>query len=171
LEKKNERKSTLMKIPWRWILNRQRNFIEIDGVGQRPGTCIPIHVEPALHWFIKNSISLTPGCCGNISSSAVNPESGHGLPEYVDWDRLQHRGAAYLERLGANFFQSLPPSSLPRSNKLVEVAKALSLKSRLLVPRWFQPRAPLIAEADKLLDVIAGLKADGVSVDKLCLTA
>jgi ribose transport system ATP-binding protein len=47
--------------------------------------------------------------------------------------------------------------------QIVEIAKALSLRSRLVI--LDEPTSSLpLAETDKLLEVIAGLKADGISV-------
>ena len=47
--------------------------------------------------------------------------------------------------------------------QIVEIAKALSLRSRLVI--LDEPTSSLpIAETEKLLEVIAGLKADGISV-------
>ena len=47
--------------------------------------------------------------------------------------------------------------------QIVEIAKALSLQSRLVI--LDEPTSSLpIAETEKLLEVIAGLKAHGISV-------
>ena len=88
----------------------------------------------------------------------------HGWLNIIDRDRLHAEVQPFLDRLGANFSPSTPVSRLSLAQRqMVEVAKALSLKSRLVI--LDEPTSSLpIAEADKLLDVIDGLKADGISV-------
>ncbi len=87
-----------------------------------------------------------------------------GWLNIIDRERLHAEVQPYLDRLGANFSASTTVSRLSLAQRqLVEVAKALSLKSRLVI--LDEPTSSLpIAEADKLLAVIEGLKADGISV-------
>ena len=88
----------------------------------------------------------------------------HGWFNIVDREKLYAEVQPYLTRLGANFTAATPVSRLSLAQRqMVEVAKALSLKSRLVI--LDEPTSSLpIAEADRLLEVIAGLKADGISV-------
>ena len=69
-----------------------------------------------------------------------------------------------LERLGCDFGPDTMVESLSLAQRqLVEIAKALSLQARLVI--MDEPTSSLtIAETERLLRVIAGLKADGVSV-------
>ena len=87
-----------------------------------------------------------------------------GWLNIIDREKLYAEVQPYLNRLGANFTASTPISGLSLAQRqIVEVAKALSLKSRLVI--LDEPTSSLpMAEAEKLLDVVAGLKVDGISV-------
>ena len=88
----------------------------------------------------------------------------YGWLSIIDSEKLHAKVQPYLDRLGANFAATTPVSRLSLAQRqMVEVAKALSLKSRLVI--LDEPTSSLpVAEADKLLDVVAALKADGISV-------
>ena len=77
---------------------------------------------------------------------------------------LRQRVQPLLERLGCDFGPDTLVESLSLAQRqLVEIAKALSLEARLVI--MDEPTSSLtIAETERLLRVIAGLKADGVSV-------
>jgi len=87
-----------------------------------------------------------------------------GFLKLVDNAALHQRVKPFLDRLGCDFG---PDSMVDRlslaQRQLVEIVKALSLNARLVI--MDEPTSSLtIAETDRLLRVIAGLKADGVSV-------
>jgi len=86
------------------------------------------------------------------------------LLRLVDNDKLHRRVRPLLDRLGCDFGADTMVDRLsPAQQQLVEIAKALSLNARLVI--MDEPTSSLtIAETDRLLRVIAGLKADGVSV-------
>jgi ribose transport system ATP-binding protein len=87
-----------------------------------------------------------------------------GPLRFVDDRELNRRSEPLLAQLGADFTADTPVSSLSLAQKqLVEVAKALSLKARLVI--MDEPTSSLTAsETEKLLAVIARLKAQGVAV-------
>jgi ribose transport system ATP-binding protein len=70
----------------------------------------------------------------------------------------------YLDRLGCDFGADAMVENLSLAQRqLVEVAKALSLDARVVI--MDEPTSSLtIAETERLLRVIASLKADGVSI-------
>jgi ribose transport system ATP-binding protein len=72
--------------------------------------------------------------------------------------------APYLARLGASFAADTPVSRLSLAQQqMVEIAKALTMNARLVI--LDEPTSSLpLSETEKLLDVIAGLKAEGIAV-------
>ena len=154
-------KSTLMKILG-GVTAPDSGSIEIDGaehtglsVFESMGTGIAL-VHQELNLFDNLDVAA------NVFIGR-EPRK-HGWLNVIDREKLHAEVQPYLNRLGANFTASTPVSRLSLAQRqIVEVAKALSLKSRLVI--LDEPTSSLpIAEADKLLNVIAGLKADGISV-------
>jgi len=82
----------------------------------------------------------------------------------VDRAALDRLAAPLLAQLGADFGADAPVAGLSLAQKqLVEIAKALSLRARLVI--MDEPTSSLTAsETERLLAVVARLKADGVSV-------
>ncbi len=87
-----------------------------------------------------------------------------GLLKLVDRKRLHDLTRPYLEALGVDFAPDTLVSELSIAQRqLLEIAKALSLNSRLVI--MDEPTSSLtLAETDRLMQVIADLKAKGVSV-------
>lgn len=87
-----------------------------------------------------------------------------GFLKLVDTRALRRRVQPLLERLGCDFGPDALVEELSLAQRqLVEIAKALSLEARLVI--MDEPTSSLtLAETDRLLRVIAGLRADGVSV-------
>jgi ribose transport system ATP-binding protein len=87
-----------------------------------------------------------------------------GFLALVDVRRLHERVAPLLRRLGADFTPATPVADLSLAQRqLVEIAKALSLDARLVI--MDEPTSSLTAsETARLLDVIADLKSNRVSV-------
>jgi ribose transport system ATP-binding protein len=89
------------------------------------------------------------------------PLRGGGL---IDWQKMR----AQVEELLAPFNLALDPRAIiqsigPAYQQVVEIAKALSLKSAILV--MDEPTAPLTgSEVDRLFEIIRNLKASGVSI-------
>jgi ribose transport system ATP-binding protein len=87
-----------------------------------------------------------------------------GWMKLVDTQAMQRRVRPLLERLGCDFNAGALVEDLSLAQRqLVEIVKALSLDARLVI--MDEPSSSLtITETERLLRVIAGLKADGVSV-------
>jgi ribose transport system ATP-binding protein len=91
------------------------------------------------------------------------PKTG-GWLRLVDRQRQRAMTAPLLKRVGANFPPETPVASLSLAQRqLVEIAKALSVDARLVI--LDEPTSSLpVAETEKLLEVIASLKAQGIAV-------
>jgi ribose transport system ATP-binding protein len=87
-----------------------------------------------------------------------------GLLHLVDTAAMLARTKPLLERLGADFEPDTPVSDLSLAQRqLVEIAKALSLGAQIVI--MDEPTSSLtLTETNRLLQVIAELKDDGVSV-------
>jgi ribose transport system ATP-binding protein len=87
-----------------------------------------------------------------------------GWMKLVDTPAMRRRVQPLLDRLGCDFGADAAVERLSLAQRqLVEIAKALSLDARLVI--MDEPTSSLtIAETERLLRVIAGLKADGVGV-------
>ena len=83
---------------------------------------------------------------------------------FIDSEKLHMMVQPHLDRLGANFSSFTPVAKLSLAQRqMVEIAKALSLNSRLVI--LDEPTSSLpIAESEKLLRVVTGLKANGIAV-------
>jgi ribose transport system ATP-binding protein len=82
----------------------------------------------------------------------------------IDRKRLNVDTEVYLKRLGLDVRPRTPLRELPiAQQQMVEIAKALSLKARILI--MDEPTSSLtLTETDRLLDVIKDLRSQGVSI-------
>ena len=82
----------------------------------------------------------------------------------IDRGRLRDRVAPLLVRLGADFGPDTPVQGLTIAQRqLVEIAKALSVDARIII--MDEPTSSLsLQETERLLQVVAELRANGVSV-------
>jgi ribose transport system ATP-binding protein len=87
-----------------------------------------------------------------------------GFLKLVDTQALRRRVQPLLARLGCDFGPDAMVEDLSLAQRqLVEIAKALSLDARVVI--MDEPTSSLtLSETERLLRVIAGLKADGVGV-------
>src|ERR1700760_8130 len=87
-----------------------------------------------------------------------------GPLKLVDNAEMRARVTPLLERLGADFTPSTPVEDLSIAERqMVEIAKALSIDARVII--MDEPTSSLtISETERLLEVIADLKAHGISV-------
>jgi ribose transport system ATP-binding protein len=87
-----------------------------------------------------------------------------GLLQLVDRKRLRELAEPLLAKLGADFGPDAPVAGLTLAQmQLVEIAKALSLDARIVI--MDEPTSSLtVTETERLLRVIANLKATGVGV-------
>jgi ribose transport system ATP-binding protein len=87
-----------------------------------------------------------------------------GLLRFVDSRRMERDVRPILDLLGADFGPTTPVASLSIAQRqILEIAKALSLKSKAVV--LDEPTSSLtLAETSRLLRVVRSLKESGVSV-------
>jgi ribose transport system ATP-binding protein len=154
-------KSTLMKILG-GVIAPDRGTIILDGVDHNRLT-----VENSIGSgiaFVHQELNLFD----NLDVAAniyLGREPLKGGPlRLVDRARLRAMVAPLLKRVGANFSAHAQVASLSLAQQqMVEIAKALSINARLVI--LDEPTSSLpIAETEKLLGVIASLKASGISV-------
>ena len=87
-----------------------------------------------------------------------------GFLKLIDRKKLHDQTRPFLDVLGVDFRPDTPVAELSIAQRqLLEIAKALSLNSRLVI--MDEPTSSLtLSETDRLMRVIADLKAHGVSV-------
>ena len=154
-------KSTLMRVLG-GVVEPSGGLIRIDGVERRSLTVADaIKVGIA---FVHQELNLFDNLdvAGNVY---IGREPVHGGPlKLIDRKRLHAQVRPLLERLGADFGPDTPLAELSLAQRqLVEIIKALSLDARLVI--MDEPTSSLtLTETARLMRVIAGLKADGVSI-------
>jgi ribose transport system ATP-binding protein len=154
-------KSTLMKILG-GVIEPDQGTIEIDGVTHASFSVAQSMTAGIA--FVHQELNLFDNLDVAANVYIGREPTKYGFLRLVDQDKLHRTVRPFLDRLGAAFSPSTPVSRLSLAQQqLVEIAKALSLKSRLVI--LDEPTSSLpIAETDRLLEVIAGLKAHGISV-------
>jgi ribose transport system ATP-binding protein len=154
-------KSTLMKILG-GVIAPDSGTITVDGAGHAALSVAESNAAGIA--FVHQELNLFENLdvAGNVYIGR-EPRRG-GWLQLVDRGRQRAMTAPLLKRVGANF----PPDTLVANlslaqRQLVEIAKALSVDARLVI--LDEPTSSLpVAETEKLLEVIAGLKSDGISV-------
>jgi ribose transport system ATP-binding protein len=154
-------KSTLMKILG-GVTAPDRGTIEIDGEPHEALT-----VSGSMHAgiaFVHQELNLFDNLDVAANIYIGREPSKCGPLRILDTDRLHATVQPLLDRLGAVFSPSAAVSGLSLAQRqMVEIAKALSFNSRLLI--LDEPTSSLpIAETSKLLEIIASLKAQGIAV-------
>ncbi|HZP21048.1 MAG TPA: sugar ABC transporter ATP-binding protein [Bauldia sp.] len=154
-------KSTLMKILG-GVVEPDQGTIEIDGVEHKALT-VSQSINAGIA-FVHQELNLFDNLSVAANVYIGREPTKFGFLQLVDTDKLFETVQPYLDRLGATFSPDTPVSRLSLAQQqMVEIAKALSLKSRLVI--LDEPTSSLpIAETERLLEVIAGLKAQGISV-------
>ena len=154
-------KSTLMKILG-GVTAPDTGSIEIDGV-QHPALTVAQSMQAGIA-FVHQELNLFDNLdvAGNIYIGREPRRFGH--LQLLDEKRLHAEVQPFLDRLGATFSPATPVAELSLAQQqMVEIAKALSRDSRLVI--LDEPTSSLpLAETEKLLEVIAGLKAQGIAV-------
>lgn len=94
----------------------------------------------------------------------IGQEITTGPLRLVDTKAMEAAVQPILDRLGTTFAAGTPVSDLSLAEcQLLEIAKALSHESRIVI--MDEPTSSLtISESNKLLSIIADLKADGIAV-------
>ena len=153
-------KSTLMKILG-GVTSPDCGRIEIDGV-TRASLTVSDSMDAGIA-FVHQELNLFDNLDVAANIFIGREPTKCGALRLVDTERLHAMVQPYLDRLGANFSASAAVSGLSLAQRqMVEIAKALSLNSRLVI--LDEPTSSLpISETDKLLKVIAGLKAQGIA--------
>ena len=154
-------KSTMMKILG-GVVKPDRGTITIDGIPHDALT-VAGSIRAGIA-FVHQELNLFDNL--DVAANVYigrEPRRG-GVLQLIDTDKLRTTVQPYLDRLGANFSPATPVSELSLAQQqMVEIAKALSFNSRLVI--LDEPTSSLpIAETEKLLQVIRGLKAEGISV-------
>lgn len=154
-------KSTLLKILG-GVIAPDGGSIEIDGVPHKELSVVSSMASGIA--LVHQELNLFDNL--DVASNVFigREPRKHGWLHMIDGVKLHAEVQPFLDRLGANFSSSELVSRLSLAQRqIVEVAKALSLKSKLLI--LDEPTSSLpIAEADRLLSVIATLKANGMSM-------
>jgi len=154
-------KSTLMKILG-GVAAPSEGSIRIDG-GERQAMTVADATRAGIA-FVHQELNLFD----NLDVAAnvfIGREPRYGGPlGLIDTRLLHDKVTPLLRRLGADFGAATPVANLSLAQRqLVEIAKALSLDARLVI--MDEPTSSLTAsETARLLEVIADLKANGVSI-------
>jgi ribose transport system ATP-binding protein len=154
-------KSTLMKI-LSGVVAPSAGQLHVDGVAHQRLT-----VAQAMTAGIA-FVHQEPNLFDNLDVAAnvlIGREPCHGgWLRLVDNHQQAKQVKPLLDLLGVDFQPNTPVASLSIAQRqLVEIARALSLRSRLLV--LDEPTSSLtLTETRRLLQVIQSLRADGVSV-------
>jgi ribose transport system ATP-binding protein len=154
-------KSTLMKILG-GVTTPDRGTVEIDGVPHE-GLTVSQSMNAGIA-FVHQELNLFDNLDVAANVLIGREPRKFGLLNIVDGKKLHAMVQPYLDQLGANFSSSTAVSRLSLAQRqIVEIAKALSLNARLVI--LDEPTSSLpIAETEKLLKVIAALKARGIAV-------
>ena len=154
-------KSTLMKILG-GVTQPDDGTIEIDGVPSS-GLSVAGSMRAGIA-FVHQELNLFDNLDVAANVYIGREPRRFGMLKLVDEDRMRADVAPLLKRLGANFAPDTPVATLSLAQQqLVEIAKALSVDARLVI--LDEPTSSLpLAETDRLLEVIAALKAEGIAV-------
>lgn len=154
-------KSTLMKILG-GVTAPDRGTIEIDGK-QHASLSVATSMGAGIA-FVHQELNLFDNLDVAANVFIGREPTKYGFLKLVDGERLHQIVRPLLARLGASFSPSDSVASLSLAQQqLVEITKALSLNSRLVI--LDEPTSSLpIAETGKLLKVITNLKQQGIAV-------
>jgi ribose transport system ATP-binding protein len=154
-------KSTLMKVLG-GVVAPNSGTIVIDGVPHEALT-VAQSMQAGIA-FVHQELNLFENL--DVAANVFigrEPLQG-GLLRLVDRARLNRLVEPLLKRLNVDFGPGTPVAELSIAQRqMVEIAKALSLDARLII--MDEPTSSLtLAETERLLGVVAELKAQGVSV-------
>ena len=153
-------KSTLMKVLG-GVTAPTTGTIRVDGA-ERTSMTVADAIAAGIA-FVHQELNLFD----NLDAAAnvfIGREPVTGPLRLVDRRRMAAEAEPLFRRLGADFGPDTPVSRLSLAQQqLLEIAKALSLDSRVVI--MDEPTSSLtLSETARLLKVIADLKASGVSV-------
>ncbi len=154
-------KSTLMKILG-GVVRPDRGTIRVDGIDHEMLT-----VEGSMNAgiaFVHQELNLFENLDVAANVFLGREPLRAGPLKLVDRAKLRGMVTSLLKRVGANFSPDMPVSKLSLAQQqMVEIAKALSIRARLVI--LDEPTSSLpLPETEKLLGVINGLRSEGISV-------
>jgi ribose transport system ATP-binding protein len=154
-------KSTLMKILG-GVTAPDRGTIEIDGTPHEALT-VAASMSAGIA-FDQQELNLFDNLDVAANVYVGREPLRGGFLRLVDTARLNATVQPLLDRLGAPFSPTTPVSRLSLAQQqMVEIARALSVNARLVI--LDEPTSSLpLTETARLLDVIRGLKAEGIAV-------
>ena len=154
-------KSTLMRVLG-GVVEPSGGTIRVDGA-ERSALTVAEAIAAGIA-FVHQELNLFDNLDG-AGNVFIGREPVHGGPlRLIDRKALYARTQPLLDRLGTDFAPDALLANLSLAQRqLVEIMKALSLEARLVI--MDEPTSSLtLSETDRLMRVIAGLKADGVSI-------
>lgn len=154
-------KSTLMKILG-GVVRPTAGALTIDGVA-RPDLNVPASIAAGIA-FVHQELNLLENLDVAANVFMGREALRFGFLRLVDDKLARAKTRKLLDRLGADFKPETMVAELSIAQRqLVEIAKALSLDARLVI--MDEPTSSLtLTETERLLRLIAELKASGVSV-------
>ncbi len=154
-------KSTLMKVLG-GVVAPSSGTIELDGEPS-PSLTVARSMAGGIA-FVHQELNLFDNLTVAANVFIGREPLRGGLLRLTDEAELVRRTQPLLDQLGADFDARTPVSSLSIAQmQLVEIAKALSMKARLVI--MDEPTSSLTAsETERLIAVVETLRAGGVSV-------
>jgi ribose transport system ATP-binding protein len=152
-------KSTLMKILSGAYTADPGGLVLIDGETVTLGD--PLKAKAYGIAVIYQELSLAPNLTVAQNMFLGNEPSRFGLADRAE---MRRRAEPILKQLGIGFDSSRRVAELSLGERqMVEIARALTTKARIIV--MDEPTTSLTSrETDRLFDVIARLKADGIAI-------
>jgi ribose transport system ATP-binding protein len=154
-------KSTLMRILG-GVTQPSSGTIKLHGE-QRDNLTVPEAIRSGIA-FVHQELNLFDNLDVSANVFFGREPVSFGLFQLIDTTAILSRTKPLLDRLGADFEPDTQVADLSLAQRqLVEIAKALSLGARIVI--MDEPTSSLtLTETNRLLQIIAELKADGVSV-------
>jgi ribose transport system ATP-binding protein len=154
-------KSTLMKILG-GVVAPTSGSIRIDGQ-DHAGFSVNFSMRAGIA-FVHQELNLFENLDVAANIGMGREPLSFGPLMLVNRQRLRDRVRPLLERLGVDFGPDTPVEGLSIAQRqLVEIAKALSIDARIII--MDEPTSSLtLQETERLLQVIAELRANGVAV-------
>ena len=152
-------KSTLLKI-LSGVMPPSSGRIVFDGADYAPSS--PQDAKRHGIVTIYQELSLIPTL--TVAENIFIGRAPLGSLRLVSWRRMENASRAIIARVGLDIDPATPVSSLSvAEQQLVEIARALSLESRLII--MDEPTSALTeTEVQKLMSIMDRLRKDGVEI-------